>query len=63
VTTGGEAIWAYAQTALGLTSREDVRLFAGTNSRGYVLRVLDALIEAGKNGERVASDDTVWQRW
>lgn len=59
-TTGGEAIWAYARTALGLTPREDVRLFSAENSRDYVLRVLDALIEAGKNGERLALDDTVW---
>jgi hypothetical protein len=61
-TTGGEVIWVYAQTALGLTHGEEGRLFAGTNSRDYVLRVLDALIEAGKNGERLAADDPIWQQ-
>lgn len=61
-TTEGDTVWTYAREALGLEYAEDSRLFAADNPRAYVLRVLDALIEAGKNGERVSSDDSVWER-
>lgn len=61
-TTDGYPVWSYARDALGLDFVEDDRLFAAENPRAYVLRVLDALIEAGKNGERVSADDPVWDR-
>lgn len=49
----GQAVWRYAQEALGLDSSEEGTLFDGDNSRESVLDMLDRLIEAGKNGERV----------
>lgn len=57
---GGRSIASHAERALGLTPGEADRLFHGGNSRLYVLRVLDALITAGKNGERLAPDDPAW---
>jgi len=49
----GKGIWSYAQKALGLGAIERAILFAGGNSRQRVLSMLDRLIEAGKNGERI----------
>lgn len=49
----------YARDALGLDRDEAIRLFAGGNKRDAVLKALDLLIEAGKNGER-ASEDDLW---
>lgn len=46
------SIRLYAAQALGLTRPEGGALFAGHHSRGQVLAHLDALIEAGKNGEK-----------
>lgn len=46
-----------AQELLGLSRGERMALFAGANSREYVLNALDRLIEAGKNGERLAEGE------
>lgn len=47
------AISWHAKETLGLSSHEADGLFYGGNSRQAVLDMLDKLIEAGKNGERV----------
>lgn len=57
VLIGGVGISPYAMETLGLSMNEARRLFAGDNPRTHVLSMLDRLIEAGKNGERVPSGD------
>lgn len=52
-TTTGAMVGVYAQDVLGLTNDERRTLFRGHNERGEVLDMLDRLIEAGKNGERI----------
>lgn len=52
----GTMISVHAQAALGLTYGEQSQLFAGSNTRPEVLAMLDKLITAGKNGERVHGD-------
>lgn len=51
------SIWRHAQQALGIGPVEEDILFAGDNSRERVLSMLDRLIEAGKNGERLAEGE------
>lgn len=53
---GGALISDHAQDALGLTYTEQCQLFRGDNTRPEVLAMLDKLITAGKNGERVHGD-------
>lgn len=52
-TIGGAMISEHAQDVLGLTYGEQSQLFRGSNTRSAVLAMLDRLIEAGKNGERL----------
>lgn len=51
------AIDTHARIVLGLTENEAFRLFLAENRRDDVLDMLDRLIEAGKNGERIDDGD------
>lgn len=49
----GRTVRTHATDLLGLTYREAGHLFGGGHAESEALAVLEAMIEAGKNGERL----------